>query len=147
MAESSRDTTQLIRLVYASMCGGEWWGWSEMERGVVWRKKEKVNGFFSSFWKFFFFFWTDWMGTESYFKNLSWICCVFFDKSCCLMTASTSWQGTTGRALNIHYSLTFCPLHKSEFEIKVIWNCTHSKWPTGTIMLLLTSFLPQEESC
>lgn len=34
MAESSRETTQLIRLVYASMCGGERLGY-DTERDAV----------------------------------------------------------------------------------------------------------------
>lgn len=108
MAESSRDTTQLIRLVYASMCRGERCGWSEMENEVV--PKRKMDFFFTPFERFLSFFKkTDWMGTESYFKNVSWICGIFFE--CCLMTTSTFWQGTPGGSLDIHYSLTFCPFH------------------------------------
>ena len=44
MAESSRDTTQLIRLVCASMCGGERWGWSKR---VQWCQIGKCFFFFS----------------------------------------------------------------------------------------------------
>lgn len=57
MAESSRDTTQLIRLVYASICEGRGRGevrWSE--------KCKKGNGFFfSPFFRVFFFLLIEWV--------------------------------------------------------------------------------------
>lgn len=108
MAESSRDTTQLIRLVYASMCvKGR--GGGEVRWRMKWCQKRKWI-FFPPFERFFCFL-TDWMGTESYFRNVSWICGIFFE--CHLMTASVFWQGTPGGNLDIHYSLTFCPFHRA----------------------------------
>lgn len=41
MAESSRDTTQLIRLGYASMCEGRCGGKGEIEQEVVQKRRRR----------------------------------------------------------------------------------------------------------
>lgn len=145
MAESSRDTTQLIRLVYTSVCRGL--GWSE-EQCIEIRRRKTRKELFSSFWKFSLLFaFIDWVASEGYFKkkekNLTYSFESLNDSIHFVTRGQLGKASTFITAWHFTHSTNH---HLGECEIKVIWSCTHSKWPTGIIMLFWTSSSP-EESC
>lgn len=106
MVESSRDTTQLIRLVYASTCGGERWGCSERE----WSGAKKENRFLSPLKCSFFLILIEWVLKVTSKTRLEYMAYWMW------MQLNGSFQflkRTHCGNLDIHYGLTFCPLHIS----------------------------------